>query len=90
MLIYAGLVIGLVTGQLGQSPVVIVVSTLAIAALFQPSRHRLQAVIDHRFYRRKYDAAKVMTAFSASLRNEVDLATLSEHLVAVVKETMQL
>jgi hypothetical protein len=95
VLIYFGLVIGLgallrlVTGQLGQSPVVIVISTLAIAALFRPLRRRLQSIIDRRFYHRKYDAASVMTAFSASLRNEVDLATLSEHLIAVVEETMQ-
>jgi hypothetical protein len=95
VLIYFGLVIGLgallrlITGQLGQSPIVIVVSTLAIAALFRPLRRRLQNIIDRRFYRRKYDAVKVMAAFSASLRSEVDLATLSDHLVAVVEETMQ-
>lgn len=93
--VYSGLVIGLgallrlITGQLGQSPVVIVVSTLAIAALFRPLRYRLQNIIDRRFYRRKYDAAKVMAAFSASLRSEVDLPTLRERLVSVVQETMQ-
>jgi len=94
-LIYFGLVIGLgallrlITGQLGQSPVVIVVSTLAIAALFQPLRWRIQAIIDHRFYRNKYDAAKTLAAFSATLRHEVDLTELREHLLAVVQETMQ-
>jgi hypothetical protein len=94
-LVYFGLVIGLesfvrlFTGQEAQSPVVIVASTLAIAALFQPLRHRIQAFIDRRFYRRKYDAAKTLAAFSATLRNEVDLNQLREHLIAVVEETMQ-
>ena len=94
-LLYFGLVIGLeslvrlITGQGGQSPVIIVASTLAIAALFQPLRGRLQAIIDRRFYRRKYDAARTLAAFSATLRSEVDLQQLREELVAVVEETMQ-
>jgi hypothetical protein len=94
-LVYFGLVIGLqalvrlFTGQLSQSPVVIVASTLAIAALFQPLRKRIQQVIDRRFYRQKYDAARIVANFSATLRNEVDLSQLSEHLLTVVQETMQ-
>jgi hypothetical protein len=81
--------VGAVTGSLSQQPLVIVASTLVIAALFQPLRRRLQNIIDRRFYRRKYDAAKVMAAFSATLRNEVDLDQLREHLLEVVQETMQ-
>jgi len=92
--VYLGLIVGLeslvglVSGQASQ-PVVIVVSTLVIAALFQPLRHRMQAIIDRRFYRHKYDAARTLAAFSATLQNEVDLGQLSEQLVAVVQETMQ-
>jgi hypothetical protein len=92
-LLYFGLIVALQSlfqGVFHQSnAVAIVVSTLVIAALFQPLRHRIQALIDRRFYRRKYDAARTLAAFSATLRNEVDLASLSKHLVAVVEETMQ-
>jgi hypothetical protein len=92
--VYAGLIIGLESlvglfSRQGAQPLVIVVSTLAIAALFQPLRQRLQQIIDRRFYRRKYDAARTLAAFSASLRSEVDLSRLSEQFVAVVQETMQ-
>ena len=86
---YAGLVLGL--GQLlGQgSSLVVAAATLAVAAVFQPARRRVQQAVDRRFNRRRYDAARTIASFSTRLRQQVDLDTLTAELLAVVEQTMQ-
>jgi len=92
-LVYLGGVVSLqyvfrtLTG--GGSQFAVVTSTLAIAALFNPLRRRIQALIDRRFYRRKYDAARVLEAFSTTLRDETDLERLTPEMLRVVRETVQ-
>jgi hypothetical protein len=93
--VYVGIVIGTqavvqaLTGQSGQQPVFIVASTLLVAALFNPLRRGIQAAIDRRFYRKKYDAERTLAAFGASLGSEADLERMRERVLAVVQQTMQ-
>jgi hypothetical protein len=86
---YAGVVLGL--GQLlgRQSSLVVAGATLAVAALFQPARRRVQRAVDRRFDRRRYDAVQTIEGFSARLRQQIDLDTLTTELLAVVAQTMQ-
>jgi hypothetical protein len=92
-LVYFGGVLGLqrlfalLVGE--SSQLAIIASTLVIAALFNPLRRRVQAFVDRRFYRRKYDATKTLASFSAKLRNETDLESLNAELLSVIRETVQ-
>jgi hypothetical protein len=78
----------ILTGR-GQDQLVTVISTLGIAALFVPLRRRVQAFIDHRFFRRKYDAARILAQFAATAREDLNLADLQSRLMGVVDATLQ-
>ncbi len=87
--VYAGLAVGIGALAGSTNSVVIAGSTLVVAALVSPARRRIQGFIDRRFYRRKYDAARTLDAFTSRLREEVDLDDLEVHLLDVVRDTMQ-
>jgi hypothetical protein len=80
--------LGAIAGSKANS-VVIAGSTLVVAALFRPARRRIQAFIDRRFYRRRYNASRTLETFTSRLREEVDLDDLQIHLLDVVRDTMQ-
>jgi hypothetical protein len=91
--VYAGVVLllGLAPDGVGERPPswAVAGATLAVAALFRPARRRVQAAVDRRFNRRRFDAVKTVAAFSARLRQQVDLQALTAELLAVVDQTMQ-
>jgi hypothetical protein len=86
---YAGVVLGL--GQLlgRDSSLVVAMATLLVAAVFQPARRRIQAVVDRRFNRRRYDAARTIEQFSSRLHQQIDLSTLTAELLAVAERTVE-